>query len=65
LKELGINVNSIIPGTIDTAANRKGMPAAKTSRWVEPADLANVIMFLASEEARAIHGAVVPVYGLT
>lgn len=64
LKEQGINVNSLIPGTIDTAANRKGTPTADRSRWVAADDLANVIMFLASDEARAIHGAVIPVFGL-
>jgi NAD(P)-dependent dehydrogenase (short-subunit alcohol dehydrogenase family) len=64
LKGQGINVNCIIPGTIDSPSNRKGMPDADRSGWVAPEDLANVILFLASEAARAIHGAAVPVFGL-
>ncbi len=60
-----INVNCIMPGTIDTPANRKAMGDADFSRWVAPAALADVILFLASDAARAIHGASVPVYGLT
>ena len=64
LKEQGINVNSVLPGTIDTLANRKAMPHADTNRWVSLEALTNVILFLASDAARAIHGAAVPVYGL-
>jgi NAD(P)-dependent dehydrogenase (short-subunit alcohol dehydrogenase family) len=63
LKEDGINVNCILPGTIDTPQNRKAMPNADHDRWVKPEALADVILFLASEAARAIHGAAVPVYG--
>jgi NAD(P)-dependent dehydrogenase (short-subunit alcohol dehydrogenase family) len=65
LKEAGINVNCLIPGTIDTPQNRKSMPDADYAKWVEPQALADVILFLASEKARAVHGACVPVYGLT
>jgi NAD(P)-dependent dehydrogenase (short-subunit alcohol dehydrogenase family) len=65
LKKSGINVNCILPGTIDTPDNREAMPNADHSRWVAPADLAQVILFLASDEARAVHGASVPVYGLS
>lgn len=65
LKASGINVNCLIPGTIDTPQNRKSMPNADVAKWVEPQALADVILFLASEKARAIHGACVPVYGLT
>ncbi len=61
----GINVNCIMPGTIDTPANRKAMPDADYSSWVAPEALADVIAFLASDAARAIHGASIPVYGLT
>ena len=64
LKHLGINVNSVLPGTIDTPTNRKAMPDADTGRWVTPEELANVILFLASDAAQAIHGAAIPVYGL-
>lgn len=60
-----INVNCIMPGTIDTPANRRDMPDADFSRWVSPAALADVILFLCSNEARAIHGASIPVFGLT
>lgn len=63
LKTRGINVNCILPGTIDTPENRKAMPKADTSKWVEPQSLADVILFLASDAARAIHGASIPVYG--
>ncbi len=60
-----VNVNCIMPGTIDTPANRKDMPDADHSKWVPPAALADVICFLCSDAARAIHGAAVPVYGMT
>lgn len=62
-KRLGINVNALMPGTIDTPQNRLDMPQADTSRWVRPEALARVILFLASEEAGPIHGALLPVYG--
>ena len=65
LKDKGINANCIIPGTIDTPENREDMPKADHSRWVQPDSLAGVIMFLASETARDIHGATIPVYGLS
>ena len=65
LRERNINVNCVLPTIIDTPENRAGMPKADPSRWVAPADLANVIVFLASDEARAIHGAALPVTGLS
>jgi NAD(P)-dependent dehydrogenase (short-subunit alcohol dehydrogenase family) len=65
LKRSGINVNCILPGTIDTPQNRESMPTADHSRWVPPEALADVILFLASDAARAVHGAAVPVYGLS
>ena len=58
-----INVNCILPGTIDTTQNREAMPDADHSRWVSTTDLANVILFLSSDKARAITGAAVPVFG--
>ena len=64
LKQQNINVNCILPGTIDTPQNRKAMPSSDFKRWVSPKALAEVIMFLASPAARAIHGASIPVYGL-
>lgn len=63
LRDHGINVNCVMPGTIDTPENRADMPNADVSKWVSPEDLANVIVFLASPAARAIHGACVPVAG--
>jgi NAD(P)-dependent dehydrogenase (short-subunit alcohol dehydrogenase family) len=65
LREHGINVNCVLPSIIDTPANRADMPDADHSRWVSPAALADVILFLASDQARAIHGASVPVVGLS
>ena len=59
----GINVNCILPGTIDTPQNRAAMPDADHSRWVPAAALADVIVFLASEASRAVTGAAIPVYG--
>lgn len=64
LRELGINVNCVLPTTLDTPDNRAAMPDADPSHWVAPADLAAVIVFLASDAARAVHGAAVPVTGL-
>lgn len=63
LKDLGINVNCVIPGTIDTQPNRQAMREADFSKWVKPESLADVILFLASDSARDIHGAAIPVYG--
>jgi NAD(P)-dependent dehydrogenase (short-subunit alcohol dehydrogenase family) len=65
LKRAGINVNCIMPGTIDTPQNREAMPNADHSQWVPPEALADVILFLASDAARAVVGAAVPVYGLS
>jgi NAD(P)-dependent dehydrogenase (short-subunit alcohol dehydrogenase family) len=65
LKRKGINVNAVLPGTIDTPGNREAMPKADHTRWVQPAAIADVILFLASDAARAIHGAAIPVYGLS
>lgn len=63
LKDAGINVNCVLPGTIDTPQNRADMPKADFSKWVAPEALADVIVFLASDAARAVTGAAVPVYG--
>lgn len=65
LREQGINVNCVLPSVIDTAPNRAAMPDADPSRWVAPADLASVILFLCSDGARAVHGAALPVVGLS
>ena len=58
-----INVNCILPGTIDTPQNREAMPEANFDNWVPPAALADVVLFLASEAARCVTGAAIPVYG--
>ena len=65
LREQGINVNAVLPTVIDTPVNRQGMPDADFSAWVATRDLANVICFLASDAAKAMHGALVPVRGLS
>ncbi|MEX2481696.1 MAG: SDR family NAD(P)-dependent oxidoreductase [Gammaproteobacteria bacterium] len=64
LRHQGINVNAVLPSIIDTPANRTAMPDADHSEWVDPTDLAEVICFLASPRAHAVHGALVPVTGL-
>ena len=56
-------VNAVAPSILDTPPNRAAMPQADYSRWVSPADLAQIIIFLASSDNRATRGAVVPVYG--
>ena len=65
LRDEKINVNCVLPTIIDTPENRAAMPDADPGRWVAPADLASVIVFLASDDARAIHGAALPVTGLS
>lgn len=63
LKQSNINVNCIMPATIDTPQNRQAIPNGDFSKWVPPEAIADVILFLLSDAARAIHGAAVPVYG--
>ena len=65
LRGQGINVNCVMPSIIDTPENRGAMPDADPGEWVSPEKLANVISFLCSEEASAVHGASVPVVGLS
>jgi NAD(P)-dependent dehydrogenase (short-subunit alcohol dehydrogenase family) len=62
-KMKGINVNAVIPGTIDTPQNRAAMPDAEVSKWVQPESLADVIAFLASDLARDVHGVGLEVVG--
>ena len=63
LKGSGVRVNSILPSIIDTEPNRRAMPKADFAKWPKPEDIARVILFLCSNEARVVHGAAVPVYG--
>ena len=65
LRERGINVNAVLPTIIDTPQNRNDMPNADPAKWVAPEALADVVMFLASDAARAVHGALVPVTALS
>jgi NAD(P)-dependent dehydrogenase (short-subunit alcohol dehydrogenase family) len=65
LREKNINVNCVLPTIIDTSENRAAMPKADPRRWVAAEDLAAVIVFLASDAARAIHGAALPVTALS
>jgi len=62
-KDSGITANVILPGTIDTPANRKAMPKADTSHWVQPGAIASLILWLASDGAKDVTGAAIPVYG--
>ena len=64
VKDKNINVNCIMPSIIDTGANRKDMPDADFSKWVKPSEIARVMLFLASDDSKPIHGSAIPVYGL-
>jgi NAD(P)-dependent dehydrogenase (short-subunit alcohol dehydrogenase family) len=61
LKGTGVRANSILPSIIDTEANRKAMPDADFAKWPKPRDIAQVILFLCSDDAKLIHGAAIPV----
>jgi NAD(P)-dependent dehydrogenase (short-subunit alcohol dehydrogenase family) len=63
VKGTGVRVNSILPSIIDTEANRKAIAGADFGKWPKANDIARVILFLCSDDARVIHGAAVPVYG--
>jgi NAD(P)-dependent dehydrogenase (short-subunit alcohol dehydrogenase family) len=63
LKDKGINVNCVLPTIIDTPQNREEMTKSDTTKWVTPEQMSEVLMFLASDAAGAIHGAAIPVYG--
>ena len=65
LRGKGVNVNCVMPSIIDTPENRSAMPTADPNNWVSPEKLANVILFLCSEESSAVHGACIPVIGLS
>jgi NAD(P)-dependent dehydrogenase (short-subunit alcohol dehydrogenase family) len=63
VKGTGVRVNSVLPSIIDTETNRKAMPKADFAKWPKPEDIARVIVFLCSDDAKVIHGAAVPVFG--
>jgi NAD(P)-dependent dehydrogenase (short-subunit alcohol dehydrogenase family) len=63
LRDANVTANAILPSVIDTPANRRGDPNADVSRWVKPAEIARVILFLVGSDARVISGAAIPVYG--
>jgi NAD(P)-dependent dehydrogenase (short-subunit alcohol dehydrogenase family) len=65
LRGTGVRANSVLPSIIDTDANRKAMPHADYTTWPKPDDIARVILFLCSDDAKLIHGAAIPVYGNT
>ena len=62
-EDVGITANVILPGTVDTAANRKAIPNADVSKWVQPANIASLITWLVGEAGKDVNGAVIPVYG--
>jgi len=63
LNGTGVRVNSILPSIIDTEANRRAMPKADFAKWPKPEDIARVVLFLCGDDAQAVHGAAIPVYG--
>lgn len=63
LRGTGVRANSILPSIIDTEANRNAMPGEDYAKWPKPEDIARVIVFLCSDDAKLVHGAAVPVYG--
>jgi NAD(P)-dependent dehydrogenase (short-subunit alcohol dehydrogenase family) len=62
-KDVGITVNAILPGTMNTVANRKADPKADFSRWIPLKDVADLVVFLTSNAAAQITGAAIPIYG--
>jgi len=62
-KDAGLTANVILPGTMDTPGNRKAMPNANTSKWVQPESIASLITWLAGDAGKDVNGAVIPVYG--
>jgi len=64
VKNSNININCILPTIIDTESNRRAMPNADFTRWINPGDLSNVILFLCSDDSKIINGSAIPTYGL-
>jgi NAD(P)-dependent dehydrogenase (short-subunit alcohol dehydrogenase family) len=63
LKGTNVRANSVLPSIIDTEANRRAMPQADFSKWPKPEEIARVILWLCSDDAKLLNGASVPVYG--
>ena len=62
-KDAGVTANAILPGTMDTPANRQAMPNADFSKWVQPATVASLMLWLAGDAGKDVNGALIPVYG--
>jgi NAD(P)-dependent dehydrogenase (short-subunit alcohol dehydrogenase family) len=62
-KDAGLTANAILPGTMDTPANRKAIPNADVSKWVQPATVTELVVWLAGETGKDVNGSVIPVYG--
>jgi len=62
-KDAGLTANTILPGTMDTPANRRAIPNADVSKWVQPATVAELVVWLAGETGKDVNGSVIPVYG--
>jgi NAD(P)-dependent dehydrogenase (short-subunit alcohol dehydrogenase family) len=65
LRGTGVRANSVLPSIIDTEANRRAMPKADFAKWPKPEEIARVVLFLCSDEAKLVQGAAIPVYGDT
>jgi NAD(P)-dependent dehydrogenase (short-subunit alcohol dehydrogenase family) len=63
MKNYDINVNCVMPSTIDTPSNRRNLPKANFSKWVDPNEIAEVMLFLLSDASKVTSGACIPVYG--
>jgi len=63
VKDLGVTANVVLPSVIDTPANRAAMPSADASKWVAPASIAKLLVWLASDESRDVNGVAIPIYG--
>lgn len=65
LQGTGVRANSVLPSIIDTEANRRAMPKADFAKWPKPEEIARVVLFLCSDDAKLVQGAAIPVYGDT
>ncbi len=62
-KDAGLKANVVLPGTMDTPGNRRAMPQADASKWVPPARVASLMLWLAGENGKDVNGAAIPIYG--